>query len=68
MIVRLKIDVSKIVKEHIFEGKKGKYIDCDLFLNDEKDQFGNNGSIKQSWKNGENYEGVYIGNAKTVKR
>lgn len=48
MIV-LKIDVTKIDKNHIFVGKSGKYIDCILNENkDGVDQYGNIGFIAQS--------------------
>lgn len=48
MIV-LKIDVTKIDKNHIFVGKSGKYIDCILNENkDGVDQYGNIGFISQS--------------------
>jgi len=36
-----KIDLAKIDKEKIFVGKKGKYIDLAIWLNDEADNYGN---------------------------
>jgi hypothetical protein len=48
MIV-LKIDVTKIDKNHLFVGKSGKYLDCILNENrDGPDQYGNIGFIAQS--------------------
>ena len=48
MIV-LKIDVTKIDKNHLFVGKSGKYLDCILNENkDGVDQYGNIGFIAQS--------------------
>lgn len=48
MIV-LKIDVTKIDKNHLFVGKSGKYLDCILNENkDGVDQYGNIGFISQS--------------------
>ena len=42
------IDVSKIDKTAIYEGKKGKYIDLIFFDNrDGRDQYGNDGFVKQ---------------------
>ena len=32
----------------LFAGKKGVYMDVSIFLNDEKDDYGNDGSIKQN--------------------
>ena len=43
------IDVTKIDKARIIEGKKGKYLDLTTFVDLEKqDQYGNNGFISQS--------------------
>lgn len=45
---KLNIDVTKIDKSEIFEGKKGKYISLTLFENrDGPDQYGNDGFIIQ---------------------
>lgn len=45
---KLKIDVTKIDKTALFEGKKGKYLDITLFENrDGTDQYGNDGFIVQ---------------------
>lgn len=63
--VRLKLDVSKILKEHLYRGQKGTYLDATLFLNvDEKDQYDNNGMITQSWKDQAKGEGPILGNVK----
>lgn len=45
-----KIDVTKILKEHLFQGKNGaKYLDIAIHDNrDGKDQYGNDGFITQS--------------------
>jgi hypothetical protein len=63
----IKIDLTKIDKSKIFEGKTGKYIDCTVWINDEPDKYGNIGSVKQEWKEGSDYKGVYIGNVKSPK-
>lgn len=45
---KLNVDVTKIDKSEIFEGKKGKYITLTLFENrDGTDQYGNDGFIVQ---------------------
>lgn len=47
--ISINIDVTKIDKSRIFEGKKGKYIDLTTFIDTEdEDQYGNNGFISQS--------------------
>ena len=62
--VNLKIDVSKIMKEKMFKGQKGTYLDATVFLNaDEKDQYDNNGMITQNWKEQQKGEGPILGNA-----
>lgn len=69
MIV-LKIDVTKIDKNHIFVGKSGKYIDCILNENrDGPDQYGNIGFISQSVSKEAKASGVrgpIIGNYKEI--
>jgi len=45
---RLKIDVKKIAKEHLFVGAKGTYMDVTLMDNrDGTDEYGNDGFIIQ---------------------
>ena len=41
------INLSKIDKTRIIEGKNGKYIDLVIWFNEEPDQYGNNFSIQQ---------------------
>jgi hypothetical protein len=57
-----KIDVTKIIKDKLFKGEKGTYLDVDIWLNDEPDKYGNHISIAQSSAQGEAKN--YIGNAK----
>ena len=65
----LKIDVSKIDKSKLFKGAKGTYLDAVLFLNDETDQYGNNGMIVQSVTKEEREQGIkgaILGNCKDL--
>lgn len=69
-IIRLKIDVSKIDKSALFKGAKGTYLDATLFLDDNEDKFGNNGSIRQDLgkdRRAKGEKGPILGNAKIVK-
>ena len=67
--VNLKIDVSKIMKEKMFKGEKGVYLDATVFLNvDEQGQYGDNGMITQNWKDQQKGEGPILGNAKVFWR
>ncbi len=67
-----KIDVMKIEKERLFIGKNGaKYLDFTFFLNDEPDQYGNNGMITQDVSKEEREQGVkgpILGNVKIFYR
>lgn len=68
-IVALKIDVSKIDKSRLFQGEKGTYLDAVVFLNEEADQYGNNGMITQSVTKEEREagtKGAILGNAKII--
>ena len=44
-IIATSIDLTKIPKDKIIDGKKGKYLPITITLNDEQDQFGNQGPI-----------------------
>ena len=44
-IIKTSIDLTKIPKDKIIDGKKGKYLPVTITLNDEVDQFGNQGPI-----------------------
>ena len=47
-MIKLKIDVKKIAKEHLFHGAKGTYLDLALFDNkDGKGDYGDDGFIAQ---------------------
>jgi len=66
-IINFSIDLTKIPKDKIIDGKKGKYLPVTLTLNDELDNFGNNGpvTVAQSKEEREAKTAkVYLGNAK----
>ena len=44
-IIATSIDLTKIPKDKIIDGKKGKYLPITITLNDELDQFGNSGPV-----------------------
>ena len=46
-LLSLSINVNKIDKDRLFDGKKGKYLDLTIAINDELDDFGNNVSCWQ---------------------
>ena len=68
-IINFSIDLTKIPKDKIIDGKKGKYLPITLTLNDELDNFGNNGPVivGQSKEERDAKEAkVYLGNAKVT--
>lgn len=70
-MIQLKIDVSKIDKTKLYNGKKGTYLDATLFLNDQVDQYGNHGFIVQSVSKEEResgQRGTVLGNVKIFQK
>lgn len=58
------INVSKIDKDRLFQGKNGKYLDLTIFLDtEETGQYGDHGTIRQSTKKDEDDLPI-IGNVK----
>jgi len=68
-IIKTSINLNNIPKDKIIVGAKGKYLPISLTLNDEVDQFGNNGPVivEQTKEERETkVDKVYLGNAKVV--
>ena len=68
-IIKTSIDLTKIDKSKIIQGKKGKYLPITITLNDEVDQFGNQGPviISQSKEEREmKTDKIYLGNVQVV--
>ena len=68
-IIKASIDLNKIPKDKIFVGKKGKYLPITITLNDELDQFGNQGPVvvEQTKEEREaKAANTYLGNVKVV--
>ena len=68
-IIKASIDLNKIPKDKIFIGKKGKYLPITITLNDEVDQFGNQGPVIVDQTKEEREAKVaktYLGNVKVV--
>lgn len=61
-LLQCKIDVTKIDKKLLFPGKKGTYLDINIWINDKPDQYGNDCSIAQKTPKGADTN--YIGNGK----
>ena len=68
-IVKANINLDAIPKEKIYKGKKGRYLPISITVNDEPDQFGNQGPVcvDQSKEEREaKAEKTYLGNVKVV--
>ena len=68
-IIATSINLNKIPKDKIINGAKGKYLPITITLNDELDQFGNNGPVVVQQTKEERdakTEKVYLGNVKVV--
>jgi len=69
-ILSCSIDLSKIDKAKIIEGKNGgKYYNFDVIINDEPDKYGKDVAITQQQtkeERADKVKKVYIGNGKSV--
>jgi len=68
-IIKASINLNEIPKDKIITGKKGKYLPIAITLNDEPDQFGNQGPIiVEQTKDERDAKAAktYLGNVKVV--
>ena len=68
-IIKASIDLTKIPKEKIVDGKKGKYINIVVNVNNDVDQFGNQASVIVDQTKDERAAKAaktYLGNGKIV--
>ena len=68
-IIKTSINLNSIPKDKIFVGKKGKYLPITITLNNEPDQFGNQGPVvvEQTKEEREaKAPKTYLGNVKVV--
>ena len=68
-IIKTSINLNEIPKDKIINGKKGKYLPITITLNDEVDQFGNQGPVvvEQSKEEREaKTPKTYLGNCRVV--
>ena len=68
-IIKTSINLDKIPKDKIIAGKKGKYLNLVVTINDEVDQFGNQGAVTVDQTKEERDAGeskIYLGNNKVV--
>tara|TARA_R110000764_G_scaffold33547_6_gene75218 strand:+ start:397 stop:705 length:309 start_codon:yes stop_codon:yes gene_type:complete len=68
-IIKASINLNEIPKDKIIIGKKGKYLPVTITINDEVDQFGNQGPIVVAMSKEEREAKVaktYLGNVQVV--
>ena len=68
-IIKASINLNEIPKDKIYVGKKGKYLPITITLNDEVDQFGNQGPVVVEQTKEERdakAPKTYLGNVKVV--
>ena len=68
-IIKASINLNVIPKDKIYNGKKGKYLPITITLNDEPDQFGNQGPVVVEQTKDERdakAAKTYLGNVKVV--
>ena len=68
-VIKLQLDLSKIDKSKIIEGKKGKYVDLTISVNDESNDYGQNVSAwhQQTKEEREAKESkTYVGNGAVI--
>ena len=68
-IIKASINLNEVPKDKIIIGKKGKYLPITITLNDDLDQFGNQGPVivDQSKEEREaKTQKTYLGNVKVV--
>ena len=68
-IIKANLNLNEIPKDKIYKGKKGSYLPITITINDEVDQFGNQGPVivEQTKEEREaKVAKVYLGNVKVV--
>ena len=68
-LLSISIDVSKIDKSKLIEGKKGTYLNLTVSVNDTKDDYGNDVSAWQGQEEAERKSGTpknYLGNGRKI--
>ena len=68
-IIKASINLNEIPKDKIINGKKGKYLPISITINDEPDQFGNQGPViveQTKEERDAKTAKTYLGNVKVV--
>ena len=68
-IIKTSINLDKIPKDKLVRGKKGTYLNLVVTINDDVDQFGNQGAVTVDQSKDDRDAGeakIYLGNNKVV--
>lgn len=68
-LVSVSLNLAKVPKDKVIDGKKGKYLNVTVSINDETDQYGNNAAIYVSQDKEEREakaDRTYLGNGRVV--
>lgn len=68
--ITFSIDLNKIDKSKVIQGKKGTYYNITAFINDDVDQFGNNVAVATGSSTEERESGAktqYLGNGRVIR-
>lgn len=61
-LITASINLKKVNQDLLIPGEKGKYLNLTIWVNDEKDQYGNDVSVEQRTEKGK--EKIYLGNGR----
>ncbi len=70
-LINAQLNLDKIDKNMLFQGKKGTYLNLTIWVNEKPDDFGNDVSIQQTFltdKEKQEYFKKYIGQGKQVNK
>lgn len=70
--IKIKINVMAILKQWLYQGEKGVYLNATIWYQTEEDKHGNNGMItqdvpKEVWEKDKQVKGAILGNCKVWK-
>jgi hypothetical protein len=65
-LITASINLKKVDQSLLITGDKGKYLNLTIWVNDEKDKYGNDVSIEQRVEKGK--DKIYLGNGRQWKQ
>jgi len=65
-LITASINLKKVNQDLLIPGEKGKYLNLTIWVNDEKDQYGNDVSVEQRTEKGA--DKIYLGNGRQWKQ